>query len=232
MKTNDHVVCDYAEVGCRDCVAWVRRTQFAGDHYFCAKHAEEQKDFGKEDPSYFYWKKLDIQGVQKQVRVQGERNKAVPAVYLLLERILEGNHKILLMRRCNTGYQDGNYNLPSGHVEDGELPIDAMIREANEELGIDVVRADLRFMHASYRPKHDETGNRVDFFFHASKWSGEVINGEPDKCDDLLWVHPNELPSNMTPHVRQIIGYMVLGIVYSELGINFLKREGVYLLDV
>lgn len=153
-----------------------------------------------------------------------QRNKAVPAVYLILEQ----DGKILLARRFQTGYQDGNYNLPSGHVEDGELPVAAVIREAQEEVGIDLREEDLKFVHVSYRPPHDETGNRVDFFFHATTWSGEVVNAEPHKCDDLKWTSPQELPKNMTPHVRHVIGCVLRGECFSELGIDFLKANGVY----
>jgi hypothetical protein len=38
---------------------WVRFTQFSGNHGFCARHAEEQEDFGKDDPSYFFWAKRE-----------------------------------------------------------------------------------------------------------------------------------------------------------------------------
>lgn len=209
---------------CEKPATWIRCTQFAGTHPFCTEHAEKEKDFGKSDFYPSYWRELSV---EEKISMKRERNKAVPAVYLILER---DDGCILLMRRCNTGYQDGNYNLPSGHVEDGELPVEAMIREAKEEIGIDLMREDLHFMHISYRPKHDETGNRVDIFFHAMQWSGEVRNVELHKCNDLKWTHSNALPVNMTPHVRQIIGYVRQGIVYSELGVNFLKREGVYLL--
>lgn len=38
--------------------AWVRCTQFSGDHYYCNSCANKQIDFMKEDPSYFYWRKV------------------------------------------------------------------------------------------------------------------------------------------------------------------------------
>ncbi len=63
----------------------------------------------------------------------------IPAVYLILEK----DNKILLLRRYNTGYNDGLYSLPSGHVEDGEFPIDALIREAQEEIGIIIAKEHL-----------------------------------------------------------------------------------------
>lgn len=156
-----------------------------------------------------------------------ERNKAVPAVYLILEK----NEKILIALRDHTGYQDGNWNLPSGHVEAGELPKEAMIREANEELGIVLRRNDLKFVHASYRPKHDETGDRVDFFFKAIRWGKEIFNAEPHKCAELLWVSPEDLPDNMTPHVRHIIYAVQEGVAFSELDVGWLKKNGVWMLD-
>jgi len=61
-----------------------------------------------------------------------DRNKSVPASYLILRR---GN-EILLMRRKGSGYYDGWYSVPAGHVEAGELPMNALIREIKEELSI------------------------------------------------------------------------------------------------
>jgi len=72
------------------------------------------------------------------------RNKAIPASYLFLEK----DGKILVARRCNTGYQDGKYQIPAGHVEMGELPTEALIRETKEEIGIDLNPADLEQLKA------------------------------------------------------------------------------------
>ena len=141
------------------------------------------------------------------------RNKAVPAVYLFL--IKEG--KILLARRCNTGYEDGNYSVPSGHVEEGELPTAALIREVKEEIGIDVLISDIHMVHILYRAKKDKTGDRVDFFFTTDKWKGKIRNMEPDKCDDLKWTKLNVLPENMSPHVRRVLGCVEKNIFSSEI---------------
>ena len=155
-----------------------------------------------------------------------ERNKAIPAAYLFLEK----DGKFLTARRCNTGYQDGNYQVPAGHVDAGELPSEALIREAKEEIGIDISPDNVELVHASYRPKHDNTDNRVDFFFRVKKWSGEVENMEPNKCDDLKWVTLDELPETMTPHVRDAFDCMRKNIFYKELGMPFLKANGLYTL--
>src|SRR5918992_731064 len=155
-----------------------------------------------------------------------QRNKAIPAVYLLLMR----DGKVLVARRCNTGYEDGNYQVPAGHVEEGELPREALVREAKEEIGIDLKADDLELVHTSYLAKHDETDNRADFYFKATKWSGEIRNAEPEKCDELGWSDPDDLPPNTTAHVRRAIQDAQKGILYSELGKDFLKEHGLYLL--
>lgn len=153
-----------------------------------------------------------------------ERTKCVPASYILLLR--EG--KILLARRANTGYQDGNWNVPSGHVDGNELPAAAAVRECLEEIGVRIREKDLVPVHISYRPKHDDTGNRVDFFFSATEWEGEPGNLEPNKCDALEWFPTGNLPDKMTPHVRDAIESMLKGIFFRELSLQWLKEEGVY----
>ena len=35
----------------------------------------------------------------------------------------------------------------------------------------------------------------VSFFLHTSQWSGEVVNAEPHKCDDLSYNSPSGLLS-------------------------------------
>lgn len=142
-----------------------------------------------------------------------ERNKAVPASYLFLRK----GEEILLMRRQGSGYYDGWYSVPAGHVEAGELPVETLLRETKEELGITLDKSDIRLVHTMYRTKHDETGDRVDMFFVVSKWSGDITNVEPHKCDDIRWFSVMGLPENVMHHVRDAIKNVELGIQYSEL---------------
>ena len=150
-----------------------------------------------------------------------ERNKTVPASYLLLRK----GKEILLMRRKGSGYYDGWYSVPAGHVEAGELPMDALMREIKEELSIILDKDDIRLIHTMYRTKHDETGDRVDFFFAATKWAGEITNTEPHKCDDIRWFALDTLPENMMHHVKEAIENVGNGINYSELGLDRISRN-------
>ncbi len=142
-----------------------------------------------------------------------DRNKAVPASYIILEK--EG--KVLLLRRYNTGYQDGYYSLPAGHVEARETPSDTAVREAKEEIDVSIKPMDLTLVHVLYRQAMDETGDRIDFFYKTNKWTGEISNLEPNKCDDLSWFSPNQLPTNLTREVEHMFKALTQGILFSEL---------------
>lgn len=135
----------------------------------------------------------------------------IPAVHLFLLK----HDQILLLRRFNTGYEDGNYSVVAGHLEGDETATAGMCREAQEEAGIIVRPADLKFAHVMHRVTNAE---RLDLFFIADRWEGEPTNQEPEKCDDLSWFSANHLPSNMIPYVRQAIEHFTKGAHYSEHG--------------
>ena len=122
----------------------------------------------------------------------------------------------MLLKRANTGYQDGKYSVPAGHLDGGELASHAMCREAKEEIGVNVNSNDLKFVHVTHRLNGSIEDERIDFFFEASKWEGEVKNREPDKCDDLSWFNVNNLPENIIPHVRIVLEQSINGSKYSE----------------
>jgi ADP-ribose pyrophosphatase YjhB (NUDIX family) len=139
------------------------------------------------------------------------RSSFLVAIHLFFLR--EG--KILLLRRFNTGYEDGKYSVVAGHVDAGETVTHAAIREALEEAGVVLCLEDLQVVHVMNRKSNDE---RVDFFVHVKAWSGEITNTEPEKCDDLAWFPLEELPANMIPYVRYAIENYKKGILYSEFG--------------
>lgn len=147
--------------------------------------------------------------------MEKKRHSNIPASYLVLIK----DNKILLLRRYNTGYEDGNYSLIAGHVDQGETFTQAIIRETKEEANIDILSNDLRVAHVMHRNSGTiENNERVDIFFVAEKWNSEIINKEPYKCDDLSWFDLDNLPENIIPYIRQAVECIKNKIYYSEHG--------------
>lgn len=136
----------------------------------------------------------------------------VGAVYLLLIK----DNKILLQRRFQTGYCDGNYGIPSGHLDGGESAKEGCVREVKEEIGITIQAENLEVVHVlHHKTERDE---RFELFLTVSSYEGEITNCEPNKCDDLAWYDLDGLPENMVGPVKWVIEQYKKGVPYSELG--------------
>jgi 8-oxo-dGTP diphosphatase len=123
--------------------------------------------------------------------------------------------KILLLRRFQTGYMDGHFSVPAGHLDGDETVRMAGVREAHEEIGVRITPQEMTFAGVFHRHSDDE---RVDFFFQVQKWDGEPVNAEPGKCDDLCWVDMSDLPENTVPYIRQAIKNFQSGVLFQEFG--------------
>lgn len=141
-----------------------------------------------------------------------ERFKLVVAVHLILIE----NRKILLLRRYNTGYEDGNYNVVAGHIDGNESVIKAMQREALEEAGIKIKEEDLEIVHVMHRKSEDRES--IDYFLTCKSYTGKISIMEKDKCDELKFYDLDKLPINVIPYVRKGIEYYRNNIPFSIYG--------------
>ena len=141
-----------------------------------------------------------------------DRFKNVVCADLLIKKRIKDKTYILLMKRQNTGSDDGYYELPGGHLEEKEDIFDAMIREAKEELLVNLKRKDLKLIHIL----HHYNGERINFIFETDKDLNVKI-GEPEKCSELLWVNINRLPKNTTSKVKRIIKNIKKNKIYDKL---------------
>lgn len=131
--------------------------------------------------------------------------------------ILRKDDKILLMRRKNTGWMDGYYAFMGGGVDGGETVIQACVREAHEELGINL---DPEAMHV-VNVMHVRNINNCEclsFFIEIFDWSGTPQIMEPEKADDLIWVSPKNLPEKTVPPVRIALEAIEQKRFYSTFG--------------
>ena len=92
-----------------------------------------------------------------------EKFKLIPETHVFL---MNGRDQVLLLRRFNTGYEDGKYSVIAGHIDGNEEVRAAAIREAWEEAGIDIRLSDVEVVGVMHR-KSD--GERVSFFLAASR---------------------------------------------------------------
>ncbi|MFI5736108.1 NUDIX domain-containing protein [Kribbella sp. NPDC051587] len=142
-----------------------------------------------------------------------ERFRTIIDVHLLLIRDAE----ILLAQRQGTGYADGQWHMPSGHLEEGESATECAAREAHEETGIKVDPTSLQLGHTMHRG-HETELPRLGLFFVATAWEGEPVNAEPHKCGGVEWFPLDELPAEMVPYPRAGLDNYLSGIAYAELG--------------
>jgi 8-oxo-dGTP diphosphatase len=139
------------------------------------------------------------------------RFKLLGAAHLFLLR----DNQILLLRRHNTGYEDGNYSVIAGHLDGNEEIKAAMIREAREEADIEIAPQDIAVVGVMHRKASNE---RIDFFLKADSWRGSITNMEPHKCSELAWFALDALPENTIAYVRRAISNYQQGTWFDSFG--------------
>jgi 8-oxo-dGTP pyrophosphatase MutT (NUDIX family) len=127
--------------------------------------------------------------------------------------MLRRSDQVLLQLRDNTGYMDGYWAAAAaGHVEFDESVFDAALREAREEIGVEIRAEDLVPLCAMHRTHsdHEAVDERVDFFFECRRWRG-VARLREAKATDLQWFALDALPDNVVPHERQVLAGLTTG---------------------
>lgn len=127
-----------------------------------------------------------------------ERVSFKAAVFIIVR---DDAGKILLQRRAATGFMDGYYDFPSGHVDTEESFTEAAVRELAEETGVITAEEDLEALHINQNYLDSPYINVV---FTAKKWTGTPRIMESDKCDDQQFFAVDALPEKCTLAVRYV----------------------------
>jgi mutator protein MutT len=137
-----------------------------------------------------------------------EEKVSFRAAVFMIVRNDSGN--VLLQRRTSTGYMDGYYDFPSGHVDSGESFTASAIRELREETSLQAEEASLRLKHLNLN--HTDYPY-INVVFDVSEWEGTPQIMEPEKCDDMRFFAVTDLPEQCSLAVRYIerAGFDTLG---------------------
>lgn len=87
------------------------------------------------------------------------------------------------------------WDLPGGHVESGEEPGDALVRELREELGLE-----LRPPLGSPFEELSDASAALEMTIWLIDYLGEVVNRAPDEHDELRWVTSDEITGLALAH--------------------------------
>jgi 8-oxo-dGTP diphosphatase len=138
-------------------------------------------------------------------------------VHLLL--LSDGD--LLLGRRANTGYGDGAYEPPSGRLAERETLVEAAVRVAAAQVGIELDPARVSLAHVM----HDVSGHgRMAFFLTADGWTrpGDSREAGPaerlagtESYSDFGWYPLTELPANMIDRARVAVRNYAAGARFS-----------------
>ena len=104
--------------------------------------------------------------------------------------VLKGNKVPLHKRRGSHG--EGSWCLPGGHLEFNESFEDCATREVLEETGMKIKNIRLGTVTNDIFPK--ENKHYVTIYILADYDSGDLIIGEPEKCEKCDWFEWGKFP--------------------------------------
>jgi ADP-ribose pyrophosphatase YjhB (NUDIX family) len=111
--------------------------------------------------------------------------------------IITSPQGVLLIKRKNPPY---GWALPGGFVDYGETLEEAVVREAKEEVGLDIIN--VRQFHCYSDPARDPRQHTVTIVFSAEA-SGEMRAS--DDAADAKYFNWDKLPEDMAFDHRQIL---------------------------
>ena len=111
-----------------------------------------------------------------------------PIVLVVAVALIDVDGRLLIAQRPEGKKMAGLWEFPGGKVDPGEAPETALIRELNEELGIDVTESCLApFTFASHA--YDDFHLLMPLYV-CRVWEGQV---SPQEGQAIRWVRPLDL---------------------------------------
>ena len=140
-----------------------------------------------------------------------ERFKCPISVHIFLKK----DNKILFQLRKNCSFSN-MYGVVAGHLDGNETVVQAAIREAREEIGVDISPENIKFATLC----HSNVGNKeyLQFFMWCNQWKEKITNLEPEKCSELVFLSIDKLPDNLVPYISKALNMALDNVPFYEDG--------------
>lgn len=145
-----------------------------------------------------------------------DREKFLSSIYLIIKN---NEGKILLQRRQGSKLWPGFLALPAGHLDVGEDAYEAAIREAKEELDINITVDNISDVFVVNR-KNKSLLPYYDVYFELNGYNGEIKINEPNKCSELVWSNIKFLPEDMIEFEKIALNNYLNGIKFSTIYVD------------
>ena len=119
---------------------------------------------------------------------QPQKKEAKVGVSLLVKN----GDRILLEKRQGTTHGNGTWGPPSGHIDYGERPEEAAVRETQEETGVTV--SEVKFRVITNDVFEAEQMHYITVWFEAKYVSGEPKVKSPEEESEVGWFTWDALP--------------------------------------
>lgn len=128
------------------------------------------------------------------------------AVHVAVGVVLDEAGRVLITRRASNSHQGGLWEFPGGKVEEGEPLLEALARELEEELGIEIGRSS-----PLLEIRHDYGDKLVLLDVHVVWEFGGVARGLEDQ--PLQWIVPAQLKQYDFPAANEPIIAALIGLL-------------------
>lgn len=138
-----------------------------------------------------------------------------PRFPVLVHALVWHGEQLLLLRRAGTGVLDGCWAPPGGHLEAGETPRQAALRELAEETGLQLPAAHpLEAVALLHFVGH---GGGVNCVFGLTLDAPAALQLPAVGADALGWHDPAALPTPVVPWLHQALALAASPGWYAEL---------------
>ena len=144
------------------------------------------------------------------------REEFLSAIYMIIRN---EKKEILFQRRCGSKLWPNFLGLPAGHVDSGEDVYQALVREAKEELSIDITTNDIEDTFVVNRINKN-LKPYYDVYFVIKNYEGTIKINEPNKCQKLKWVLDDNIPDDVIEFEKVALDNYKKGIKFSSIRID------------